>query len=67
MLRGGGLGALRGFGCPQQGFGVLLGGVWGAGHGAHLLQGFNALFQQAVLGAEALGGKNGEESALGWV
>lgn len=36
------------------------------GYGVHLLQGFDALFQQAVLGAEALrGGKWGRISP-GW-
>lgn len=34
----------------------------GASRGAHLLQGFDALLQQAVLGAEALGKKSGKKS-----
>lgn len=63
----GGFGYPEGVWMPPAGFWGAPGGGWGAGRGAHLLQGFNALFQQAVLGAETLGGKNGEESALGWV
>lgn len=37
----------------------------GASRGAHLLQGFDALLQQAVLGAEALGKKLGKNQSRG--
>lgn len=49
------------FGCPQEVLGAPR-RFRGASRGAHLLQGFDALLQQAVLGAEALGKKSGKKS-----